>query len=197
MSRIGIIVYNHFSCSALPFNKPVPTSTFILSPDVIGTEEIQSGFPTYAKPGPYTVGMVNLQMPGDDWSLHLFIWYPVKDDKAPNLNGSPYPLVIYAPGWGSPALEGYGYLLQQIAAYGFVAMSWDPRAEAEGPLNKWYAPIAYRPLDLQFLLDYLASMTAQGGPLEGMVNWKQIAIAGHSMGGGTALQESGAPIDFS
>jgi predicted dienelactone hydrolase len=186
------------SCSAIPAIQPQPTSTLVIKPIILPVPQIYSGMPEYSNPGPYTVGMVSLRIPNNDNELEVYVFYPVQKDGKPDAKGGPFPLVVYASGWAMPPLEGYQYLLEHLASYGFVTTIWSPRDEdAFNPSNNlWFAPIGYRPLDLKLLLGYLEITTARGGPLDGLIDMKRIAIGGHSMGGGTALETSGAQIDF-
>lgn len=195
---LGLLLIPLFivSCSAISSIQPVPTSTLVLSPSIGMTEEVRPGMPTYAKTGSYTVGFTALTIPNGAIEIDAGLFYPVQSDKKPDTRGGPFPLVVFASGWATPALATYGYFLGHFASHGFVAATWEPRGESAYENNDWFAPLAYRPMDYKILVDYLASMTARGGPLEGMIDMKRIVIAGHSMGGGTALEESGAPIDF-
>jgi predicted dienelactone hydrolase len=186
------------SCSPISTVQPVPTvilvptSTLVLSPSIGFTEIPRSGLPAYARPGPYTVGMTSLDIPNGSSETKIYLWYPVREDKKPDTKGSPFPAVVFAPGYMSYGLM-YGYLLKHIASYGFVTATWEPRNEDD---TTWTPALTYRPTDFKSLLDYLESMNSRGGPLEGMIDMKRVVVAGHSMGGGTALEESGAPLDF-
>lgn len=189
--------HNSTIANATTVPSPTPTEApkVALSTRVIiePAQAIRSGMPAYAKPGQYSVGLRYIHIPIGEFELDGYVWYPVqKPAGTPDTSGGPFPLVIFASGAQTGALSCCRYLLSHFAAYGFVIISWDPRMEGE---NFWHT-IGYRSLDYRRIVDAAEEMAASGGPLAGMIDLRRIAIAGHSLGGGTALIESGAQIDF-
>lgn len=131
-----------------------------------------------------------------DRTLVTQILYPAEGDGAssepvegaePDVNDGPYPVVVFSHGLGG-SFEVYQALLQGWAADGFVVVAPQfPRTYmgAEGGLDA--ADVQQQPGDVSFVLDQVIDGAAGDGPLAGMVDGEQIALAGHSNGAITTL----------
>ncbi|NPV66040.1 MAG: hypothetical protein HPY64_02705 [Anaerolineae bacterium] len=120
-------------------------------------------------------------------------------DAAPDMVGAPYPLLVFSPGWGTnPA--SYANLLEHTASYGFVVLAPDHPDHVyfmqENPFSEVPISAIENPRDITRVLDYAASLTADGGTFAGLLDLKRVAVAGHSSGGQTALAAGGARIDL-
>ena len=114
------------------------------------------------------------------------------EDAAPDTAQGPYPLVIFSPGLAGFRQQN-SFLLEHLASYGFVAISWDPRGET---FEEFWLGAATRPLDTQLTIAYAEKLTAPAGELAGLIDMEKIAVSGHSMGANFALVGGGAQMDF-
>lgn len=113
---------------------------------------------------------------------------------APNdVSQGPYPLVLLSPGF-SIGSSAYAWLAEHLASYGFVVVSPDHREHLD-PENELWRSAVTRPQDIVSVLTYIDQQVESGGILEGLVNPKVVAVAGHSYGGYTALAAGGAQIN--
>ncbi|MBL7223159.1 MAG: alpha/beta fold hydrolase [Candidatus Brocadiae bacterium] len=107
---------------------------------------------------------------------------------------APFPLVVFSPGWGHTSLShvsigtrlaSHGIAVAIVTHYGDGALPWDPfHHVAVASVN--------RPLDLSFALDRVLDRNgSQGDLLYGVVNPRQVAAAGWSLGGYAALALAG------
>jgi dienelactone hydrolase len=108
-------------------------------------------------------------------------------------NGS-FPLVIFAHGSSSYRNQST-FLTTHLASWGFVVASVD---YLERGLQSFLGPGPDPVLvDVDLTRMVLALMAAEnereGGPLNGRVSTDQIAITGHSAGGGTSIRFGGEP----
>ncbi len=100
----------------------------------------------------------------------------------------PFPLVIFGHGFDvTPAL--YAGLLQSWARAGYVvAAPVFPLENANAPGGANEADLVNQPADMRFVISrLLAASSEDSGPLAGLVDPTQIAVAGQSDGGDTAL----------
>ena len=100
----------------------------------------------------------------------------------------PFPLVIFGHGFAvTPAL--YASLLQSWAHAGYVVVApVFPLENADAPGGPDESDLVNQPADMSFVISrMLAAGGAGSGPLAGLINPKQIAVAGQSDGGDTAL----------
>ena len=106
----------------------------------------------------------------------------------PALAGGPYPLVVFAPGF-DVAPRVYAALLQSWASAGYVvAAPVFPRTSPGAPGGLDEEDVVNQPADVSFLItSLLAAGASATGPLAGLINPGEIAVAGHSDGGETAL----------
>ncbi len=125
------------------------------------------------------------------------VYLPVTD--------SPQPLVVISHGLNSDR-ESYAYLAQHLASYGFaVAVPEHPGSNKqqlqsllEGRGREVAAPLEFldRPLDIQFLLDSLQSVSQADARFQNKINFDEVGIIGQSFGGYTSLAVAGAPLSF-
>lgn len=96
-----------------------------------------------------------------------------------------FPLVVFAPGYRQ--CDGpYGHLLHQWASAGYVT------AAVEFPRTNCHVArpdeddIVHQPGDVAYVIGRLLAMSGEShGPLSGLLNPRDIAVAGHSDGGDT------------
>lgn len=185
------------SISSVPMPTFVSTPTFELSTIVTKTNEVYSSAYTYANPGHYTVAYIKTVVQDGDVTITTYIWYPAQANGKPDTKEGPFPLVVFSPG---AAIDGVDYyiLLRHLASYGFVVTSWLPRNEvaySQSFAVDW-SDETYRPLDMKRIMDDLEKMNAPGGELAGLIDMKRTAVAGHSLGGATALFGGGAQFNY-
>ena len=109
-------------------------------------------------------------------------------DAAPASASGPYPLVVFGHGFAvTPQL--YARLLQSWARAGYVVVAPAfPLGNADAPGGPDEADVINQPADMSFVISRLLSLSRPGaGPLAGLVDPAEIAVAGHSDGGETAL----------
>lgn len=106
--------------------------------------------------------------------------------------GHPYPLIVFAHGSGGLG-TGYDRLLRTWAEAGYVvAAPAFPVARDDAPAGEWTIDLPKLPGDMSFVMDQVLRLSADpASPLHGMVNPGKIGVAGHSMGGITALSVAG------
>lgn len=111
----------------------------------------------------------------------------LRDAPAARTDG-PFPLVVFGHGFAlTPNV--YASMLQSWARAGYVvAAPAFPLENANAPGGPDESDLANQPADMRFVIArMLAASSASSGPLAGLINPKQIAVAGHSDGGDTAL----------
>ena len=100
----------------------------------------------------------------------------------------PFPLIVFGHGFAvTPAL--YAHLLQSWARAGYVvAAPVFPLENADAPGGPDESDLINQPADMRFVISrMLAASSASSGPFAGLINPAQIAVAGQSDGGDTAL----------
>jgi dienelactone hydrolase len=100
----------------------------------------------------------------------------------------PFPLVVFGHGFAvTPAL--YARMLQSWTRAGYVvAAPVFPLENANAPGGPDESDLVNQPADMRFVISrMLAASSAGSGPLAGLVDRAQIAVAGQSDGGDTAL----------
>ncbi|MEV4136008.1 dienelactone hydrolase family protein [Dactylosporangium sp. NPDC049742] len=142
-------------------------------------------------------------------TAHLKVYYPalVTGSDAERLSGvfqadpagGPYPVVLVLSGV-NVGQDAYRWLAAELAAQGFAAVTYDwvgplfagqvgitpgvdlalarPGTYGDGPTCQAIAP----------LLERLAALNAEEGPLHGALDLDRVALFGHSAGGTVALQ---------
>ena len=128
--------------------------------------------------------------------LQTTIFYPARGPggtvprpgATPDRASAPYPLIVFAHGFGSN-VESYQALLVRWAAAGYVvAAPLFPLTRDSAPGGPDLADFANQPADLSFVITQVVQESAHaGGLLSGMVNPRRIGAAGHSLGGVTIL----------
>ena len=99
----------------------------------------------------------------------------------------PFPLVVFGHGFAvTPAL--YARLLQSWARAGYVvAAPVFPLENANAPGGPNESDLINQPADMRFVISALLAASASSGPLAGLLDPTEIAVAGQSDGGDTAL----------
>lgn len=100
----------------------------------------------------------------------------------------PFPLVVFGHGFAlTPG--AYASMLQSWARAGYVvAAPVFPLENANAPGGPDESDLVDQPRDMRFVISgILAAAGASSGPFAGLVDPAQIAVAGHSDGGDTAL----------
>ena len=109
-------------------------------------------------------------------------------DAAPAVAEGPYPLVVFGHGLAvTPQI--YARLLQTWASAGYVvAAPVFPLSSAKAPGGPDAADVIKQPTDMSFVISSLLAQNAPGaGPLAGLIDTGEVAVAGHSDGAETAL----------
>src|SRR5271165_4330135 len=126
-------------------------------------------------------------------SLLTYVRYPALGNtsatdiaNAPAAQG-PFPLIVFGHGFAvTPAL--YARLLQAWTRAGYVvAAPVFPLGNANAPGGPDEADVINQPTDMSFVISRLLSLNRGTGPLAGLIDPGQIAVAGHSDGAESAL----------
>jgi predicted dienelactone hydrolase len=117
----------------------------------------------------------------------------------------PQPMVVISHGLNSDR-QSYAYLAEHLASYGFaVVVPEHPGSNKqqiqsllEGRGRDVAQPTEFlnRPLDVQFVLDTLQSLSQTDPRFQGKLNLEKVGIIGQSFGGYTSLALGGAPVNF-
>lgn len=118
-------------------------------------------------------------------------------DAVVDTTNAPYPLVVFSHGYSS-WISYYSYLYEHLASYGFVVVAPNhlEGQDAEFSFADLWSTAINRPQDIRRTLDYAEMLTGPGGAMEGTIDMEQVAVAGHSSGGYTALAAGGARFDL-
>jgi dienelactone hydrolase len=109
-------------------------------------------------------------------------------DATPAAGSGPYPLVVFGHGFAvTPQI--YARLLESWTRAGYVvAAPVFPGGSADAPGGPDEADVINQPADMSFVISSLLAQNAPGaGPLAGLINPAQVAVAGHSDGAEAAL----------
>ena len=131
-------------------------------------------------------------------TLPTIVWYPAAGgsgaapvaNAAPARRQGPYPLIVFAHGFGTgPDLGSYPPLLQAWARRGYVvAVPVFPLTRSDAPGGPDAADYLNQPADVSFVItQLLAASAAATGPLSGLIDAHKVGAAGHSLGGVTTL----------
>jgi predicted dienelactone hydrolase len=161
-----------------------------------------------AQAGPFAVGEVMITF--TDNSRHVVlarrrhaprvlqtvIRYPALGDPSlvdargapPATADGPFPLIVFAHGFKATP-NTYSRLLRAWAQAGYVvAAPTFPLTRAGAPGGAKESDLVNQPRDMSFVIGRMLARNAAGyGVLSGLINPNQIAVAGHSDGGSTAL----------
>ena len=170
---------------------------------------IRPDAPSYAIRGPYAVGTMEMVVDNDNRPLPFTIWYPALNpdnleqahtyvmnypgalvglealghalfEADPNPADGPYPLFIYAHGFGG-VRAGYIAFMEQLASRGFVAIVADHvgttiAVDLSSPDAVW--PALYTvPQDFGLLIDYTDVLNSDG-LLKSMIDTERVAVGG-------------------
>jgi dienelactone hydrolase len=161
-----------------------------------------------APTGPFAVGEIvitftdnsrHVALPGRRHAprvLQTVIRYPALGDPSsvdvrnapPASADGPFPLIVFAHGFNSTP-DTYSRLLRAWAQAGHVvAAPTFPLTNAKAPGGGKESDLVNQPRDMSFVISRMLAGNAAGyGVLSGLINPNQIAVAGHSDGGSTAL----------
>lgn len=106
----------------------------------------------------------------------------------PDRAGAPYPLVVFGPGYLQVPRD-YQALLEAWASAGFVVVAPTfPLTNPAAPGGPDRADDVNQPVDMRFLIERVTELTDQPGNIfSGLVDTAEVAAAGQSDGGNTAL----------
>lgn len=139
--------------------------------------------PDPAKPGPFAVGILHMEIPVKGAKLTAVLTYPARKPGIARdpAQGGPFPVILLSPGGDAPAgsvksyADGFG---ARFASHGFVActaaFNGDSPWERAGRFGE--------------ILDWLEKRNAdKAWRLAGALDLKRIVASGHSRGGLAAL----------
>lgn len=131
--------------------------------------------------------------------LRTDVWYPALGtpgtsdvaEAPPALAGGPFPLVVFGPGFDMYP-SAYEPLLHAWARAGFVVVAPTfPLTNPGTPGGPYEADMVNQPRDMAFVTTRILELSsARTGFLQGMVDAAEIAVAGQSDGGDTALADA-------
>jgi predicted dienelactone hydrolase len=165
-------------------------------------EDDRSADAAYAGEGPYAVGLTTVQLadrtvevlyPAADASGTPAEVSGLEEDRsvfrdAPASDEGPFPVLLYSHGFASSPLISAN-LQAGIASWGFVVAAPDHIERNTAALGRG-DPRVDPARDVQTMDEALDGVIAAGegdGPLAGAVDGQRVGSAGHSAGGGTAL----------
>ena len=104
----------------------------------------------------------------------------------------PFPLVVFAPGFLQCA-GAYAHLLHAWASAGYVVAAVTfPHTNCQLGAGADEDDLQNQPGDVSFIIGRLLALSEHSrGPLAGLVNPRQVAVAGHSDGGDTVAAVAG------
>lgn len=165
------------------------------------------GLPSAASadaPGTYAVGVTRRTYVDDSRStaangacpeidartLVTTVYYPAEgapssaaqEEAAPAAARGPYPLIVFAHGFGALPAD-YAALLTHWASAGYVvAAPAFPLTSRASPCGAIAGDVVEQPTDMRFLITSLLAASKRDAALEGLVDKKAIGAAGHSNG---------------
>lgn len=178
----------------------VGTREFVIDPDAERPIRLQVWYPALNPDGVEEATTYAIQYKHDAVMPVIpgasNIGHAILDAMADKTN-APFPLVVFSHGFSSWASH-YAYLPEHLASYGFVVIAPDhlEYMDPEFLLTDLWTSSINRPQDIHRTLDYAETLTGPGGDMEGTIDMEQVAVAGHSYGGYTALAAGGARYDL-
>jgi predicted dienelactone hydrolase len=166
--------------------RPIPV--FVWYP--VDPADVDGSTPEAVYPLDPVSGMVPVSYSSD--------WEPYGMDPAfqepPVSAEGPFPLVVFSPGWGAPAICHIA-VGTRLASHGFVvavAYHWGDAWWPWEPFDHIAVAAMNRPWDVSFMLTALLDMNATAGDLMcGAINPEQVAASGWSLGGYAAMALAG------
>jgi predicted dienelactone hydrolase len=122
--------------------------------------------------------------------LQTTIYYPANGtpqaapvlDAQPDRGAAPYPLIVFAHGFGSSLSEYQALLIRWAAAGYVVAAPLFPLTRSDAQGGPDLEDFAHQPADLGFLITQVVQESDRaGGVLTGLVDSSHIGAAGHSL----------------
>jgi Cutinase len=110
------------------------------------------------------------------------LWYPA----GPPAARGPFPLLLFAPGFQQCA-DSYGGLLAAWASAGYIVAAVNfPHSDCRAGAAATEADMINQPGDVSYVLTQLLALSGRpGDAMSGLVNRRELAVAGHSDGGDT------------
>jgi predicted dienelactone hydrolase len=160
--------------------------------------------------GPHGVGVTTLELvdasrgiePNGDYpgaserTLVTEVWYPADPateqpegrDAPLAAHDGPYPLIVFAHGFGSMRTLSASYT-QHLASHGYVVAAPDfPETNLAAAGGIRAGGITNQPGDVSFVIDSLLDLNdEEGSPFDGAIDPEQIGLTGHSWGAQTTL----------
>jgi dienelactone hydrolase len=196
--KVGFVANTYYDSTRSDFaGGPRPIQTFIWYP----ADPDNNGNPMPPAVYPVTTHIVPIVFPdASSTGLEAYGIDPAYQEVAASKD-SPFPLVVLSPGQG----ESSSLFIQigaRLASHGFVVAiptNYDEKVKITGETT--VEPVYYRTMeaytigiyanrirDIQYLMTRLVADSQQSGNLlSGTIRPDQIAVAGHSVGGGAAL----------
>lgn len=177
-TRPGTTLPPASSSSTLPTTTASPTTT--VAPTTTSSPSTTSGF---ARAGAFAVGTADVTVDYQGVQIPTTVYYPATSAGAgaPAARaGGPFPLVVFSQGFGEP-VSAYSGILDGWASAGFVVAGASYPGVAQGVAE---GEILSHPADASAVITAMsASPPAGDASLAGLVDAKEVAVAGQSDGG--------------
>ena len=174
------------SARPAPKASPKPTPTPAPTPVAVGaagTYEVGGRQLTFVAPahtGPTGRSLGPRTLPAQ-------IWYPRAQKSAGQWPArGPFPLIVFAPGFVQ-CVSTYANLLKAWAGAGYVVAAVTfPRTNCGLGAAAYEPDLVNQPHDVAYVLTRVLALSARpGNPLSGLLNPREVAVAGQSDGGDT------------
>ena len=201
---------------AEPITQSTPTATTENLPQTTSSDKIQVKLPGSTQ-STFLTSQISPQVRVlyQDWldtrrnrNIPVKIYLPSSSSKAK----APYPVIIFSHGLGG-SKEAAIYLGDFLAQHGYACFHLQHDGSDEKlwkktgneifseSINKLKGAangqnLLARTFDVQFAIDQLFLLNKSGPEFKGKLNLKEIAVAGHSFGAGTALVIAGQTFPF-
>ena len=168
---------------ASPTPSPTPTPTPTPAPvGAAGTYDVGGRQLTFVAPahtGPTGQSLGSR-------TLLTQIWYPTAQRPAGARARGPFPLIVFAPGFVQ-CVSTYADLLKAWAGAGYVVAAVTfPRTNCGLGAAAYETDLVNQPHDVAYVLTRVLALSARpGNPLSGLLNPREVAVAGQSDGGDT------------